>query len=44
VFWLAFVLLWLAFYAGDFDFWQNAAMLFASATMAIGITAVMWVK
>jgi len=42
--WLAFILLWLAFYAGNFDFWQNVAMLFASAIIAIGITAVMWVK
>jgi hypothetical protein len=26
--WLAFILLWLAFYAGDFDFWQNLAVFF----------------
>ena len=42
--WLAFILLWLAFYAGDFGFWQNLAVFLASVIVAIGITAVMWVK
>jgi hypothetical protein len=42
--WLVFILLWLAFYAGDFDFWQNIAVLLASVIVAIGITGVMWVK
>jgi len=42
--WLAFILLWLAFYAGNFDFWQNIAVLLASIIIAIGITAVMWIK
>lgn len=41
---LAFILLWLAFYAGNFDFWQSIAVLFASIIIAIGITAVMWIK
>ena len=42
--WLAFILLWLAFYAGKFDFWQNLAVFLVSVIVAVGITAVMWVK
>ena len=34
--WLVFILIWLAFYAGNFDFWQTI--------LAIGITAVIWMK
>ncbi|MGA2766980.1 MAG: hypothetical protein ABSF24_01515 [Candidatus Bathyarchaeia archaeon] len=42
--WLAFILIWLAFYAGNFDFWQNLAMLLVSVIVAIGIVAVIWIK
>jgi hypothetical protein len=42
--WLAFILLWLAFYAGNFDFWQNLAMFVVSVIVAIGIVAVMWIR
>jgi hypothetical protein len=42
--WLAFILLWLAFYAGNFDFWQNLAMFIVSVIVAIGIVAVIWIK
>jgi hypothetical protein len=42
--WIVFILLWLAFYAGNFDFWQNLAVFLASVIVAIGITAVMWVE
>ncbi|UCE96672.1 MAG: hypothetical protein JSV51_03505 [Candidatus Bathyarchaeota archaeon] len=40
--WLLFILLFLAFYAGRFDFWQNVATLLVSALIAIAIVAVMW--
>jgi hypothetical protein len=42
--WLAFTLLWLAFYAGTFNFWQDLAMFIASVIVAIGIVAVIWIK
>jgi len=42
--WLASILLWLAFYAGNFDFWQNLAMFIVSVIVAIGIVAVIWIK
>jgi hypothetical protein len=42
--WLAFILIWLAFYAGNYDFWQNLAMLLVSVIVAVGIVAVIWIK
>jgi len=42
--WAAFILLWLVFYAGNFDFWQNLAMFIVSVIVAIGIVAVIWIK
>lgn len=42
--WLAFILLWLAFYGGNFDFWQDLAMFIVSVVVAIGIVAVIWIK
>lgn len=42
--WLAFTILFLAFYAGDFDIWQNIAILLVSALIAMGIVAVTWIQ
>ena len=42
--WLAFTILFLAFYAGDFDIWQNIAILLVSALVALGIVAVTWTQ
>lgn len=42
--WLAFIVLYLAFFAGGFDFWQKLAILIASGTIACGIVALMWIK
>jgi hypothetical protein len=42
--WLVFMLVWLAFYAGNYGFWQNIAILLASVVVAIGITAVTWIE
>ncbi len=42
--WLAFILLFLAFFAGNFDFWQNLAIFIVSVIVAAGIVAVMWIR
>ena len=42
--WLAFVILFLAFYAGKFDIWQNIAILLVSALIALGMVAVAWIR
>ena len=42
--WLAFVLLFFAFFAGNFSFWQNVAVFIVSVIVAGGIVAVMWIK
>jgi hypothetical protein len=42
--WIAFIILWVAFYVGNFDFWQNLAVFIVSITIAVGILAVMWIK
>jgi len=42
--WLAFILLFLAFFAGNFSFWQNVVISVVSIIVAGGIVAVMWIK
>jgi hypothetical protein len=42
--WLAFILLYLAFFAGDMSFWQKAAVFIASGAIVGGLTAVMWIR
>jgi hypothetical protein len=42
--WLAFIVLYLAFFAGGFDFWQKLAVFIASGAIACGIVALMWVR
>jgi hypothetical protein len=42
--WLVFILLWLAFYAGSFDFWQNLAIFLVSIIITSGLIAVMWIQ
>lgn len=44
VFWFAFIVLYLAFFAGSFNFWQKAAIFLASGAIASGLIAVLWVK
>jgi len=41
--WLAFIILYLAFLAGDFNFWQNLAVFLASLLIIGGIIVVLWV-
>ena len=43
-FWLAFIVLYLAFFAGGFDFWQKLAIFIASGAIVTGIVAVIWIK
>jgi len=43
-FWLAFIVLYLAFFAGNFDFWQRLAIFVASGSIVCGIIAAMWIK
>jgi membrane protein DedA with SNARE-associated domain len=42
--WFAFIVLYLAFYAGNMDFWQKAAIFLASGAIVIGIIAVFWIR
>ena len=44
VFWFAFIVLYLAFFAGGLDWWQRAAVFLASGAIAIGLVAIFWVK
>ncbi|MCU0852733.1 MAG: hypothetical protein MUC90_05715 [Thermoplasmata archaeon] len=40
--WLAFVIVWLFFYAGDYDVFQNIAIFLVSIIVGIGILAGAW--
>ncbi len=43
-FWFAFIVLYLAFFAESFNYWQKAAIFLASGAVAAGVVAVFWVK
>jgi len=40
--WLAFLVIWLFFYAGDYDVFQNIAIFLVSVIVGIGILAGAW--
>jgi len=42
--WLVFIVLYLAFFAGGFDFWQKLAIFIASGAIVCGIITVMWIR
>ena len=42
--WLAVIVLYLAFFAGSFDFWQKLAVFVASGAIVIATIAIMWIK
>lgn len=42
--WLVFIVLYLAFFAGNMNFWQKLAIFIASGAIVCGIVAVIWVK
>jgi hypothetical protein len=44
VFWFAFIVLYLAFFAGGLNLWQKVAVFLASGAIATGMIAVFWVK
>lgn len=44
VFWFAFIVLFLAFYATNFDPWQKIAVFLASGAIVAGVVAVFWIK
>jgi len=41
--WLVFLIIFLAFYAGNYSVWQNLAVFLASMLIAGGTIAIMWV-
>jgi hypothetical protein len=44
VFWFAFIVLYLAFFAAGLNLWQKVAVFLASGAIATGMIAVFWVK
>jgi len=42
--WFAFIVLYLAFFAGGINLWQKVAVFLASGAIATGLIAVLWVK
>jgi uncharacterized membrane protein len=42
--WFAFIVLYLAFYAGNLNVWQKAAVFLASGALVGAIIAVFWVR
>ncbi len=40
--WLSFVLIWLGFYAGNYNIYENIAAIIVSVIVFIGINAAMW--
>jgi hypothetical protein len=42
--WLAFVVLYLAFFADGFDFWQKTAVFIASGAIVLGAITLMWIR
>jgi len=42
--WLAFAILFLTFFAGNFDFFQDLEVFIVSLIVAISIVAVIWIK
>jgi len=42
--WLAFIVLYLAFFADAFDFWQKLAVFIASGAVLTGVVAIIWVR
>lgn len=42
VLWFCFLIIWLFFYAGNWDFYQNIAIIVVSIILVIGALAAMW--
>jgi len=41
--WLAFLIIWLFFFATDYSFWKNIGVIFASIVIAITLIATIWI-
>lgn len=41
--WLAFIVLYLAFYGVNFTFWQSLAVFIASGAIVLGIISLLWI-
>jgi hypothetical protein len=42
--WLAITVLYLAFFAGSFDFWQKLAIFIASGAIVLAALALLWIR
>lgn len=42
--WLSFIILWLFFYAGKYDIYQNIAIFIVSILAATGLAAIIWIS
>jgi hypothetical protein len=42
--WLVFVVLYLAFFATSFDFWQKFAIFIASGAIVLGVVVIIWIR
>lgn len=42
--WIVFIILFFAFFAGNFNLWQNLAISIASIIISAGIIGAMWAK
>jgi hypothetical protein len=42
--WFAFIVLYLAFFAGNLTFWQSLAVFIASGVIVLAIVAVAWIS
>ncbi|MBU0684881.1 MAG: hypothetical protein ABIE25_03830 [Thermoplasmatota archaeon] len=40
--WVSVLILWLFFYAGDFDIFQNLAIVIVSVLVSVGVLGAMW--
>ena len=42
--WLAFIVLYLAFFGSNFSFWQSLAVFIASGAIVIAVVSVLWIR
>jgi len=42
--WLAFIVLYLAFFGSNFNFWQSLAVFIASGAIVIAVVSVLWIR
>jgi hypothetical protein len=43
IFWLAFVIIWLFFFASQYSIWRNIAVLFVSLVITMVVMVIIWV-